>query len=1472
MSKSFSKTSRIAALSLFLLTFFQSSILAQDGSELIIKFKRGAPARLGIELQSIDARINRSLLQDQDLFDDVEALGKTFPLRSGAVAEFTGIYTLHLARGVDPEDEIEMWRSNPDVEYVQINRRAHVDHGLYESVDRDSEKALFDDNINDVHKDSLYHLDVIRAFDAWDVTKGDPNVLIGIVDTGIMLDHPDLRNQIWINPGEDINGNGVFDSSDLDGIDNDSNGYVDDIRGYDFVDWRVSLIDGDYVERDNDPYPDNHVGRPGQTTHGTEMAGTIAAESNNLIGIAGVAPNCKIVALRAFGGNGAGEDDDTAAAIIYGADLGVDVLNLSFGDSYYSPIVRDAIRYAESKGVVVVASAGNDGSQEAHYPSDYPEVIGAAWLNEAGERLGSLAARGVGIDVGAPGSRVYTTTLPRPFEDGTVSLADTMIYRKVSGSSISAPQVAAAAALLKSLDPNLSPEAIKGILKSTAIDISQFGNTRFAGSGRIDIAAALGVPYPTNVSISSPDRDSSLDDGQVDVIGSVIAPLFLNYTLDYGRLTSSIDSIRTWIPIVSESTSQVREGVLGSLDTSSLEEGGYVVRLSTKLSTGQVLEDWRRVYLYRNAPQVEIFQFDHALVNGGWGVLAEISSEDLVESELEIQLNGASYFVKSDRRSRRQKVVWNNEESDYGEAQVFLHVTNVSGFTESIGPLDIAIPRNDSNIGAFVERRLSVPAGRLVPSSMDLDRDGLKEIFFNRYENLSVSDSLFHYEWNGDDFIKSSGTGFAINGRPVIPQAVGDSDGDGNDEILLQALPTQQIPLWLLWEYRRGFDRFFLSFPDTTADRDLIIDPDSVVLAFAADFMDLDQDGRTEILTHDTDEWTIVEYFDRSYSRVARLLNRTSIEESDRSDQLGRGSANALGQAKALHDDLDGDGNMDLLSMDSDADFIIYESTGDNSYRETWRFETRRYGISGSRFASGDFDGDGLNEFITYTSNFSARRSDREYDAAFGLYYHFETDGNDSYRLVDSLAVDGNVFTSGSLNSGDLDNDGIKEVVLVHPPDMFVLKANEEGLYPVFHRGNLMRGDADGIISVSTVIEDFDGDGNREVITNSSDQFMHSFEYDFANAPVAVPRWKSARRTQENTSLLRWQTDNTYDVQVMRGMQGGELDLLAIVSGSQEYVDADVDRDYDYALIAVNRDGKLSPLSPRRFISLGNIPALSSVGYPNNDVELIFDGALADIAARSSFVVEESLMPSRVVVAGGGKKARLYFEPRLTGNISLRVSGLKDVSGSVLADTVVQLSIPSLTHNDLYLLSWESLSGNKTRLIFNKALDPSFASNTQNYRLEPGGRIGEADYDSLKPSEVVLTLVDRFVGAIGLQTNLIVVNMRGADGSGLAAEGSVAALASFTDNLDDVFVFPNPYKAREVNQDLIIAGLPITAEVYIYTMDGLPVRSLEEIDGNGGLEWDLKDKNGIEVPSGIYLMRVESDGLDSVLVKAAVIR
>ncbi|MGH7491237.1 MAG: S8 family serine peptidase [bacterium] len=322
--------------------------------------------------------------------------------------------------------------------------------------------------------DSLFsrqqYLPQIKAPAAWDIARGDSSVVIAIIDSGTDWQHPDLAANIWKNEDEII-----------DGIDNDDNGFIDDVRGWDFVDQPLNPFPGeDAATPDNDPM--DFAG------HGTGVAGVAAAATNNGRGIAALSWNVKIMPLRVgwlrIDGLSLVDVAWTAAAFVYAADNGAHLVNLSAASTR---IVADAAAYAFQKGVVVTSAAGNAGNQEASGLNLAPFAITVAAIDDQ-DRFASYTSYGDWVKVCAPGGDMKRQ---RP---GILTTFLNHGYEELQGTSFAAPLAASLAALVKSQHPDWSPAQITFQLVETADNVDAF-NPDFVqgklGRGRINAERAL---------------------------------------------------------------------------------------------------------------------------------------------------------------------------------------------------------------------------------------------------------------------------------------------------------------------------------------------------------------------------------------------------------------------------------------------------------------------------------------------------------------------------------------------------------------------------------------------------------------------------------------------------------------------------------------------------------------------------------------------------------------------------------------------------------------------------------------------------------------------------------------------------------------------------------------------------------------------------------------------------------------------
>jgi len=317
---------------------------------------------------------------------------------------------------------------------------------------------------------------LIHLPQAWDIVTGDPNVVVAVVDTGVRLDHPDLQGQL--------------------------------VPGYDFVSDAARARDGDGIDPDpNDP-GDRGAGTGASSFHGTHVAGTVAAATNNGIGVAGVAWGARVMPVRVLGVNG-GTQYDVMQGVRYAAGLEndsgtlppkpVDVINLSLGGGGFSQTAQDVFTAARAAGVIVVAAAGNDSTSAPSFPASYAGVVSVAAV-DLNRNPAWYSNFGPLVDIAAPGGDTSADRNADGYADGVLStLADdsvsptVFVYAFYQGTSMATPHVSGVFALMRSVDPTISPATIDTLLSQGKLteDIGAPGRDDRTGWGLIDARAAV---------------------------------------------------------------------------------------------------------------------------------------------------------------------------------------------------------------------------------------------------------------------------------------------------------------------------------------------------------------------------------------------------------------------------------------------------------------------------------------------------------------------------------------------------------------------------------------------------------------------------------------------------------------------------------------------------------------------------------------------------------------------------------------------------------------------------------------------------------------------------------------------------------------------------------------------------------------------------------------------------------------------
>jgi len=366
-----------------------------------------------------------------------EKLSRPFYMAKG----YEPLENTYLIEFSDFQNADELVKTLENFDVVEYAEKVPMDYSYYSPND------------SYYNTSNMWGLFKINAANAWDYSTGSSSITVAVVDNAIDITHSDLSASIWTNPGEIAN----------NGVDDDGNGYIDDVHGWDAAD------------NDNDPTPPNN-----NFDHGTHVSGTVGATTDNNSGVASIGFGISIMPVKSTA-NSANPSSVTNGydGIIYAANSGADVINMSWGGTTYSSTGQNVINYAHNQGCVIVAAAGNDNVSTPHYPSSYNYVISVASSNSSDQKS-SFSNYGTDIDVTAPGSSILST-----MPGGG--------YAYMSGTSMASPLVAGLCGLMLSLNPGLTPSDIETCLENSCdnIDSQNPSYINKLGAGRINAAAAM---------------------------------------------------------------------------------------------------------------------------------------------------------------------------------------------------------------------------------------------------------------------------------------------------------------------------------------------------------------------------------------------------------------------------------------------------------------------------------------------------------------------------------------------------------------------------------------------------------------------------------------------------------------------------------------------------------------------------------------------------------------------------------------------------------------------------------------------------------------------------------------------------------------------------------------------------------------------------------------------------------------------
>jgi len=1143
----------------------------------------------------------------------------------------SAVYKLRISSGTDIRSLIYKLQNKAIIEYAQPN---YINHLCAEP--------------NDQFYTKQWALQAIQVLQAWKIEKGKSDIVVAIVDTGVEYEHEDLESRIWINPGE-IDGNG---------LDDDGNGYVDDIRGWDFTDTPEFPLGTDYLDRDNNP--------DDETGHGTHVAGIVGAIPDNTEGVAGVTWNCRIMAVR--GGGKILEDDDLAAAIIYAADNGAHIINMSWGSDVLSFIIRDAIEYAYSKGCILVAAVGNDDRSNVIYPALHNHVISVGATNDKDEKA-SFSNYGPGVDIVAPGESIFSTVRGDR-------------YSNWKGTSMASPIVSGVVALMLSRRPGLSGEEVAQILRSSADEIDE---PLFAGAGRVNSAKALAASSDLVASISSPENGSGMDQGAV-ITGTASGYGFSKYQLEYTHIPNiySFDGSEefVWNEAADFQTNPRLDAPLGKINTALLEEGIYLVRLKVYGYNNAEPEDKIIIQVDHTPPEIVNLRSVSRLDGDRYRYAVTWQTKDLTLGEVHYRSHGIDLaFQRLDLLSYvNEHTLYLSDVVSPGQYEYFIESRNKAGLLardDNEGNYyQIEIKALSVRLDGFEQTDFSIPATHLVTTMADFDEDGLEEI-------VGMKSTKFRYEPVYIYERDSSGTYQEVfeSDNDYLAWDVGDTDGDELYEILgsrddvtslYESPQTGEYPVEKIWSMKG---------------------------LWGGQIADTDQDGKMEMLLMHLEADEIHIYENRknnSYIKTERLFNPTE----------GR---NHLSSTFAVSD-FDGDGLVEIAIGDSDGDLFVYENAYNDGYTHTW---TGNLSASDLQYmASGDFDGDGKDEFVVggrvsglatqvkdslnssaehtttgdfdddgqneslmgaYSANTSAAARQRWVYAVFGC------PGQDEYSMIWNQEIMG-LRSESSVSVGDVDGDGRDEILVIVTPGIYIFNYTEDEGYRAewYHSAEE---------SYWPMVADLDADGIMEITFNEEDELI-SFKPINAVSDFR-PIWGlSAIPLGETEVELHWNgPPDAASYTIYRGISKSKLEeidtILSENNSTEIYVgyfhDKNLKKDvtYWYAITWSDRSGEVKKLSEEIFVTPNAPPALLSAEYlyPLN-IQVLFNEPMGYLAQNEAAYTIASnsgitLKASSAILSHQGLRVTLTLATNAglpSGKYTVTARKVQDTSGVIISE------------------------------------------------------------------------------------------------------------------------------------------------------------------------------------------------------------
>jgi hypothetical protein len=1255
--------------------------------------------------------------------------------------------------------------------------------------------------------------------EAWDITTGNHQTIVALVDSGMLFDHPDLQNNIYVNTAE-IPGND---------IDDDNNGYIDDWHGWDFAD-APELSDiglGDYTVPDNDPSDENF--------HGTHVAGILGADSNNGIGVAGIDWNVRMMVLRAgfrtTEGSGYLQDDDASAALIYAADMGAEVVNMSWGDPSYSPIIADACQYAFDKGVILVASAGNSPEPVLSYPARLSTVISVGAI-DINKNLAGFSSFGPDLDLVAPGQDIYSTY--------QATGAD--IYKNQSGTSMSSPFVTASIALLLSIEPGLSFEQVRSRLLMSCDDLGAAGFDNSFGNGLLNTYRFLNNTASPQIVMSHPLDHEGISQ-EFDITGTVTSPNFWRYTVMF--TDSTVPTDLDWLDVLTHTNTpcfyynSIQNGVLAHFHFPMMfNDGDYKIRIEVTNTNGTKYSYIREIRIDRTPPTL----ITQSLVS--W---VRYSAENV------------NYYVQAQFNEQVNLTVsCMTESGDIYEAY------SITADTLQIVRLPDTIP----------EGVISIQLTAVNHSSLNFVSDWYANFIDVSYGSVS-------------------GNGFTSTeiGPPLVTSAtIRDFDQDGNMEFIGMTLPETGYGDVNVYQMLNGnlinkhlfYDKFWpLDIGNTlgtgTEVLGLYLDtaflyetPDS--LSFPNNFALWHDTGISGGIFGDYDNNGVQDLImvkNLPSQRILQLYKRNPSATGDQSafdakNQLINSTATSSRNTfvpKIACANLDGDIYPDILSADTDGDVMIFEVTSPSLQSMTW---TTRLPVPNAYYlAVGDFNGDLRKDFVVGGYQKDLINPNKTF-----WYFEFftSTSGNHYVSMGNISFTD--VSSQNSISCLDINNDGKDELLMSLSPSMYIVSYIDGKFVPIW-RGESFK-------TYQMLAYKDQGTNQAHIIVNNLNDLdsLRSFEIQPSQQFTGPDTPENIRLLplSANSVKITWKQVNAEYYKIYRRFDS--IVTLVDSTTSSQFLDSSLQPGDKYAFAVSSVNTSMLPqesiLSQWKEVIPNPAPHLNLIEMTAaNEVKLIFDQPLASEAINVGHYLVEPGMgnPYSAIMISNQHGLLLRFRRSFPADsdLSVQLSGLTGTTGVPVEFAVYTFNYV-LDSTAPEIVSTKVIGKNSIDVIFSEDLDPNEANVVSNYELLApiNDNLNYVKAVSFQDSVARITL-NKNMTYSNQPYFLIVSNVKDLHGNMISNHNNrVRFFLSDIKDLSHMVVYPNPANVKDVSS-IAFMNFPMNKEgkIKIYNLAGeiiydSTIPALTTV--NYTYHWEMVNNAGKSVSSGMYFYVIEMNG------------